>query len=272
MTPPPGIHPAIRFADYLSWPYASKSRLVKILRSPAHYLADAWNPWEGSANATMGSAADCGWIDGPWALVAEYVTPPLATGKARWLNTNEGKLWSATAKAAGLTVLPHKDAGRVLGMIGALVMDPRCADILAASERQLSVVWDDPETGIRCKGRPDLWDQEARTLYDLKTTDTVQGFAFDKKAHGLGYHIQAAMYLDAMEASGHPCDEFKLITIERDPPHGIEICRFGMAEIELARAVYQGALRTLRECLLTDHWPNSSGQERTIHYPGYAFK
>jgi exodeoxyribonuclease VIII len=267
MRKPELIH-GLPFADYLEIPALSQSTLKRIERSPGHlqhYLAHGMDrtPW-----LDFGAAADCLRFEGRAAFESQYVARPPGLD----LRTKDGRAWKA--KHGHKTLVPPA----VETCLAAVEAHPVASELLSGGEAQLSVVWRDPDTGEWLRGRPDYYipddnmaPQRHPTVVDLKTTDDASPEAFGRKAYGLRYHWQAAMYLDGLEAvTGRPHEDFVLVVAERDPPHRVEVYRVPEEIILQGRLEYYAALELYAKCRRDNSWPTSSGQLQTLEFPGWA--
>ena len=105
----------------------------------------------------------------------------------------------------------------------------RC--LAAGAAIRLSLVWDNEETGLRCKARidrfaefTDLYDggRKVTAHVDLKTTGQFD--RFNTAATELGYFLQAAHYLDGCEAvdkmqARRPVNRRFLFVVADTTPH-----------------------------------------------------
>ncbi|MCV6037263.1 PD-(D/E)XK nuclease-like domain-containing protein, partial [Escherichia coli] len=60
------------------------------------------------------------------------------------------------------------------------------------------IYWEDPETGILCRCRPDKIIPEFHWIMDVKTTADIQ--RFKTAYYDYRYHVQDAFYSDGYEA------------------------------------------------------------------------
>ena len=151
------------------------------------------------------------------------------------------------------------------------------------------MVWDDPDTGLRCKGRPDLVvtdlqprhesaDQEliaGPLVVDLKLTQDNSPRGFQKTLARFRYHWQAAMYLDGLCLSGQwqfGQVPFVFLAVKNTPVYTSEIYVLDRFAIDQGRKEYRRALRLLAECKRTNTWPTNSGRVQTIGLPPWALE
>ncbi len=68
----------------------------------------------------------------------------------------------------------------------------------SAGHAESSIYWEDPETGILCRCRPDKIIPEFHWIMDVKTTADIQ--RFKTAYYDYRYHVQDAFYSDGYEA------------------------------------------------------------------------
>lgn len=204
------------------------------------------------------------------------VKPSDFSGGSLSMLTAAGKAWRAMVERQGLRVLGRDERDAVRNTVLAVQDYAPAAQYLSGGEAQVSLLWTDEETGVRLKGRPDYLAptpiHNAVALVDLKTTDDAGADAFERKAHGLRYHWQAAMYRDGLEALGREIAECVLVVAEREPPHRVEVYRFDESTLELGHDEYRAYLRTFALCSSADRWPLSTGEVQPLSAPAWAWK
>lgn len=93
-------------------------------------------------------------------------------------------------------------------------------------------------------------------LADLKTTDTIRERSWQGKVNLMGYHIQAAFYLDLYNAAtGEHRDTFRHVIQESEAPYEVAARQLSDENLSVGRSTYQKALRDYCEYVKADHWP-----------------
>jgi len=95
--------------------------------------------------------------------------------------------------------------------------------LLELSVREASIYWEDPIAGP-CKARPDAFFSDAGLLLDLKTTGREARpdvWGRTSVYSGSMYAVQAAHYLRALAAAGHPCHRMIWVVAETSEPYGV---------------------------------------------------
>ena len=247
----PGIYLDGEVTDdvYFSLPYASKSQLWDVHRMPetVRTLEDAraYMAREKDSYAlTLGRAFDDAVID-PDGWREKYDTGPTKTPTA--------KAFIAAQEASDKPLLVETDFDLVDNMVKSMYAHDLAGDILRYDKRrfQVVVVWDDPATGIRCKGKIDMWSAYmGRSVHvDFKTFSVKRpglpfARAFGFESADYGYDVQAAHYLDGCGVirPGHRRD-FLIIAVNKKPEdwkpdmHAVHVARYPDHDIDAALRV-----------------------------------
>jgi hypothetical protein len=105
------------------------------------------------------------------------------------------------------------------------------AQWLRGGEKELSIYWTD-DSGGRWKARPDCFTP--LVILELKTTTDVRPDAFARTRERLGYDLQAAQYVEAVERLTGSRPRFVFVTLELTPPRCIWLHELASREIEQA--------------------------------------
>lgn len=113
---------------------------------------------------------------------------------------------------------------------------------------------------IWLKARPDYVRPES--LVDYKTTTSANPKEFARRAFALGYHQQAAWYLDVLKAAtGEVRSDFWFVTQAKVWPYLVTVVRFGDDAIEAGRALNRKAIDAFKRCVDTGEWPGYRNPE-----------
>lgn len=169
--------------------------------------------------------------------------------------TNEAKAWRDSQT---LTILKPDEFETVIAMADAQRANPAVMNAFIDGEPEVSLVYKDKETGVYLKSRPD-WlphNPARRFIVDFKTTVSIEPRKLSSDAFKFGYHIQAALQVDAVEAVlgikpigiGH-------VVQEKSVPYMADLRLFTPEQIGYGRKIYRRALRTFADCLSSGKWP-----------------
>ncbi|ECI5548052.1 exonuclease VIII, partial [Salmonella enterica subsp. enterica] len=137
----------------------------------------------------------------------------------------------------------------------------------SAGYAESSVYWEDPETGILCRCRPDKIIPEFHWIMDVKTTADIQRFR--TAYYDYRYHVQDAFYSDGYRAQFGEIPTFVFLVASTTAECGrypVEIFMMGEDAKLAGQREYRRNLQTLAECLSNDEWPAI----KTLSLPRWA--
>lgn len=88
--------------------------------------------------------------------------------------------------------------------------------ILSKTQNEVSLILQD--NGFKRKVRVDAYDEKMGVIYDVKTTKHNSPSLFIKDAYELGYHLQAAFYIDTLRMAGIKADYFAFLCVPNENP------------------------------------------------------
>jgi hypothetical protein len=280
----PGAYPGISNEDYhrnanlLPAPSISASGLKTLLgRSPRHYWFDSpLNPdrpaEKDRPHFNIGKAAhDVLLLSERWPE-CYHVLDPDFNGNA----TKAQADWHAereAARDAGKVILKHDEAQTVMAMAASLRANEFAAAALLNGESEVTLAWQDPETGVWLRARPDFLPAKRRIIPDLKTAADGAPRAFARAIANFGYHQSAALYADGIKAVfGEPPSNWLHIVLEKEPPHVVSLYELPGEDIERGRWLNRKAIRVFADCLSQDRWPGYADEPAQIGLPGWERK
>jgi hypothetical protein len=180
------------------------------------------------------------------------------------------------ARAAGFTPLLIADWAQVTAMADAIRAHPLASVLFdpSAGRPELSMFWDDPETGVPCRARPD-WLPDPRggrlTIPDYKTTVSAHPDDFAKSVGNYGYHIQHAHYTAGAAALGLGDDPaFVFVAQEKTPPYLVNVVQLDDGAIQAGKVAMRAAIELFASCTATDTWPGYPMDIPEISLPPWA--
>ena len=264
MTKQTGMAPvAYREAEGLSW-----SALKHIYPSPAHFMEYKNAPPKQTEDLLMGSALHALVLEGEDAFAARYAVAPDVNKR-----TNAGKAELAAFMEAnpGKELLSAEQVATIRAMAAAIEAHPKAARLLAkCGERELSIFWEDPTTGVACKGRLDGCDPDGGLVLDLKTAVDASPKGFGQAAAKFGYHGQAAFYLKGLAEEGRTDAAFVFLAIEKAPPFAVGLYHIDGEELEAGRTMVEQYLDTYARCEAAGEWPGYSPDVEPLNMPKWA--
>jgi len=245
MVPEIGIYPNVPAEEYFAWEAMNRSTLEHAGRSMLHLRAAMTTPSESSDAMDLGTALHCAVLE-PDAFARRYVVAPKVDRR-----TKEGKAtWESFVAGLGdKKILEADDAEACKAMSDAIRCHDRAATLLdVPGESEVCVVWDDAETGIRCKARIDRY-AAGKIGVDVKTTRNASPGAFSKSVFDFGYHRQVAWYADGFYAVTGKPTTFVIVAVENESPWGVCVYRLEDEAVEFGRDDNRRWLRQYAEAV-----------------------
>ena len=273
-----GIYYDMPAEEYFAMPFVSRSSLTPLCRglTPAHYKGRLEKPMVATKAMTFGTRAHSAVLEpdkkdefeplpkdikrragAAYELLCAENPGVTFLPAGEWSEMKDG-ISSATRVAENVNA--HAEAKAILGRL---------------PYREVSFVWTDPATGIRCKARSDMAGDSPCEMADLKTTGKTDPYIAVRAAYDHGLDAQVAFYgdgwsiLHGIDPVANPCS-FSFIFVESTWPHLVSVCD-GLAAYDEAsetthprgylmhgREAYQTALQTIKECTETGVWPGHS--------------
>ncbi|WGS75589.1 PD-(D/E)XK nuclease-like domain-containing protein [Edwardsiella piscicida] len=264
----PGIYPFISNHDYHHGAGISKSQLDLIAECPALL------PWQKNAPVDeektgaldFGTAFHCLCLE-PGEFDKRYAVAPVVNRK-----TTKGKeeeaAFIAECASVGITPLSAEDAAKLRMMHGSAMAHPLARWMLESSGQcESSIYWEDDETGVLCRCRPDKIITDFHWLIDVKTTADMDRFS--RTFYDYRYHVQDAFYTDGYKSQVCEQPVFAFLVVSTSINCGrypVNVFILDQQAKDAGRAEYQRNLRTYRECLDSNEWPGI----KTLSLPRWA--
>ena len=180
----------------------------------------------------------------------------LATNGAA--STSAAKAFIDLAQAEGAVALKPNEALQVVAMAEALRRTPEALAVMETEhlEHEVSAFTKDEQTGVwlRCR-----FDMVAPTLVaDYKTAANAEPGKFARSTMlDMGYHVQAAHYLDMAAALGLADSDapFQFVVQEKEAPYLVSVITVSEEYLDLGRRDMRRAINLWAQCTQTDTWP-----------------
>jgi len=264
----PGIY-EISNEEYHSSEGISRSGISLIKKSPLHYWDRYLNP---EIEADEKSQSNSSTLFGN--LVHTLILEPTEFDKRYVIgpdinkNTKEYKSFKDEHKH--LTIIDSNCYAKAIKAKDSVEKHSIASQLINGGLVEKSIYWLDKDTGVLCKARPDI--MQKRLIVDIKTTACARKYDFSRSVYSYGYHIQAAMALDAAESLGYEYHaNFIFIAIESESPYAVAVYILQDEAIDVGREEYKQALEIYAECKATNVWPSYSTEVEEINLPRYAF-
>lgn len=266
-------------AAYHAHSAVSSSQLKTILRSPAHFFAEHMSGKEHKQTTAMalGTAVHVLFLE-PEVFNDEVAIEPIVNKR-----TNVGK--EAIAKFlqdnASKTIITEEQYQAAAKAAEAMKRHPMYNMILSGGIREASIFFDDEETGLECRIRPD-WHVAPETseyfpnglIVDIKKTTDARANAFSRSCQNYDYSLLAAMYINGYKA--YYGDEynpsFLFFAVEEDDPHESIIYYASDEMLFIGEQKRRSAMLTLLQCKESNEWQGYTKQIQPIDLPLWAKK
>jgi len=280
-----GLYAGLDFNTYCAIDAVNNSRLSLARHSPAHYrygVESVDTPY-----FRIGSLIHAGHLE-PDRLSEQYVILPdeeflaqvgndpktnLPYLAPRMTKTYKTLVSNFLSKNPGKLPINKADLEKLGGSLHSLAVHSS-KFLWTSGQPEVTMIWTDPETGIRCKGRTDWFDSERYLIADLKTTEDLSRFDIGK----FGYHVQAAFYLwglsclnasknlkwistvegckvptirDASEAKQH----YWIVVVEKSRPYEVLAAPISLSAVVEGYHEFCFLLKQVTECTTKRRWP-----------------
>lgn len=123
-------------------------------------------------------------------------------------------------------------------------------------DAEVSLVWQDEQTGVWVKARPDMLPRMGDVKADLKTCADASLMATMRDVRKFGYDMQAALgCIGAEVCLGQKITTDALVFVQSMPPYHVTAIEVTEDALHWAKLRLRVALNTFATCLATGHWP-----------------
>lgn len=267
----PGLHKGIPYDEYARWDAVNHSVLRHFNRTAMHAREALIRPADQTDAQFLGQAGHVAVLE-PERFVAEYVPAPKFDKR-----TKEGKQGWADFQIehADKTCIPAEEHEACLRMRDAVWAHPTASELLKGTGlNEVSALWEDPGTGLRCKARIDRLTSLAGWPVDLelKTSRNAARSSFSRDLHSFFYHQQIAMQLDGLNTLAPHERKGVFVVMEKERPFAVAVYEIEEDALTLGRDEYQAHLAQFAECVKTNRWAGYPDGIDYISLPPWAFR
>ena len=255
-------------------------------RTPRHYWEQSnLNPKRrklDTAALRMGRAFhDCLLLPAMWSgPESAYHRLPEGFSRAAKVKMADEIAEADAAIEAGLCLVSPADVERIEAMAAAMRADPLIAALTKTGEAEVTLAYQDKETGVWIRARPDWMTAKRRFAMNMKTDVDASWDGFSKSIGKYGYAQSAALELDAYEAVFGEMPSAYFLPVVEKPGKGWEpgdyiataLWQVPTEDLERGRWMNRIALRTYADCLAADRWPSYTPEPEFCGMPGYLRK
>jgi exodeoxyribonuclease VIII len=251
--------------DYHNHPAYGSTDLKRALRSPMHMHCGRTSERSDSKALRIGSAVHCAVLE-PELFATQYYILPEFKGIGSKLRREE-----YVSARAQMTRLTTEEFAQVTNIAEAVHAHSLAKQMLASGLAERSHFWLDEYSGLTLKCRPDFYNDDG-VIVDLKTCQDASPQAFAKSVANYQYHLQAALYMDGVEAQmGRAPGGFVFIAVESEPPHAVGIYILDDLSMQEGRRAYRRALEKIRDAGGSVNTHGYSTKLTQISLPHWAY-
>jgi exodeoxyribonuclease VIII len=258
-----GVYENLSFSDYCAIDAVNNTRLGRMAKSPRHYQTPLHIS---TPSLVFGNLAHTGRLE-PTSLAERYAVaadwhldPGNVTATGRTTDSKatryyKERLADFTSANAGREIVTREAYERMKAVVASIDADRTARELFAEpGPCELTLVWDDPETGLLCKGRIDKVAAESGRMADLKTSRDIDKFA--KSMHAYAYHRQQAFYREgwAVLCGGELLEPW-IVAVETELPHTVLAAPLGETTLAQGEREFRDLLRRVADCHEAGAWP-----------------
>lgn len=252
-----GIYYNISNEDYHNGEGVSKSQLDFIAECPALYQWVKNAPVDKSKTTSLdiGSAFHCLLLE-PDEFKKRFIVP-----KPINLRTNAGKAEYQEliheAEINNQTIITNEDYTKLLLMRDSAMAHPLAKWIIEAQgHAESSIYWNDSDTDILCRCRPDKFIEEFNWVGDIKTSADIDRFY--AHSYEYRYHVQDSFYSDGIQSLVGEKPAFVFVVVSTTINCGrYPVKTFDLDKVakHIGHQTYKSNLLTLKQCLDDNDYP-----------------
>lgn len=245
--------------EYHASPAVSNSKLSRFIESPR--LMNT--PRKKTPALRWGSLVHTIILE-PHLVGTDWAVMPDGLDKGKGAKAREEEFLLANE---GKEIVSHDEFLQLNAIRSAVQEDDEASALLfGEGVNESSYFWKDSVTGIDMRCRADRYRDDG-LIVDVKTTASVEHYAFRRSVWDYGYDRQSALYIDGIEAVTQRRPRgFAFIAIEgKDAPEiFVQVFVMTEADIEIGRKRYRKALDLMDQYIKTHGadpiaWPKKTG-------------
>lgn len=249
-----GIYHGVDMALYLECTAVGASDLWNLHnRCPAYAIARHAShpnpePDRESAALALGELTHALILEGEDVVKARYVVKPEDMSFA----TKEGKAWRI--ENGDRTIISAADMEAAYAFRNAILNNKQARMALEGTDREVTILATDRETGLPIKSRPDA--MRANLAVNIKTTSNATPRWWESDARKYGYHVSEAMTALCLRMLDAPPRPYVFAVIEKAARNPIvQLYTLPDTTAALGEAILRKSLRRWAKCAEVGDWP-----------------
>lgn len=264
-----GIYPDVPMEHYLAceavaahdlFNFYDRCPAYAIARHPSHPNPE---PDRESDALALGELAHALILEGEATVYARYAVKPDDMSFA----TREGKAWRADHEH--LEIVTDDEMAEARCIRDAVMNHATARKALEGTDREVTLLAKDPETGVPIKNRPDA--MRGNLVVNIKTAVNAKSRVWSAAAVKYGYHVSEAMTAHILRTIGAPPRPYVYLIIEKAKRNPIVQVRT-LPDVlgALGEAIMRKSLREWARCAEIGNWPPYHDDVREAETPPWA--
>ncbi len=240
--------------EYDSLPGIRWSLLRNMATSPLHYRHALENGRPDTSAMLLGRATHCAVLE-PERFPIDFVV---------FDGARRGEPWQKFLDAnPNRDILTRPEYDKCLAIKRSVLKHPEAKRLLRTGWKEHIYRWRDEPSGLMCKLRADLVKRQS--VWDLKTTRSINEHDFQRTVATYLYHGQAAYYL-----AGTKRREFGFIAVESEEPHDVAVYELDAEALGVGEDIVHDLLGRVAACSKAKRWPGRFPAMTPLSLPGWA--
>ena len=264
-----GVHTDIPAEDYHKLPYIGSTQIKAFADNPRKSLT----PIVETPDMQVGSAIHVYCLEGEETFHSRYaVEPEWGLNKNSNAYKEKSSAFEDECRSLNKIILPASYKKTPLltmlrGVKDSLHEHPFAKNLFKEGNEELTLIWDDQDSGERCKARLD-WFPSKLTIVDLKKTADVLRFKYQMR--DLHYSLQGGHYSNGANACGMPVDTFMFVYVEAEHPYPVGVGYINPPALEYYQHEARRYIKLISQCKKLNIWPNYKLPEGCSDIQGIA--
>lgn len=259
--------------DYHAGEGISASQIKKAIKSTAHFFVEEEKSLTRNPNFDMGNAFEL-LLTEPQNFRNECIifNSENRPEPEKTMGSKLNKSWKENIMKSEKIVLTIEQFSTLEEMVKSSKENTTIVETLKDAKLQLSLFWEDRETGLLLKTRPDIVNyttEKPVIVSDIKTAQDSSPEGFSKSFAQLNYGIQAVTQIDGVEnALGVKVDFYTYIVVEKTAPFNAQVYVLSEEDISFYRKIYKQILKRIKRGTLDSKYIKAGYGENDLDNNG----
>ena len=244
----------LSITDYHKGEGISASQIKKAIPSTAHFFVEEKKSEKRNPAFDMGNGFEL-LLTEPENFFNEVVifNPENKPEADKTMGSKLNKAWKDEIMESDKIVLDLEQFETLQKMVESCKKNNNIVETLRDCKLQMSLFWNDPETGLLLKTRPDVikYISEKNVIVnDVKTCMDASPDGFGKAFANLNYGIQAVTQIDGVESAlGVTVDFYTYTVVEKLAPFNAQVYVLSPEDIVFYRQIYKAILKRIKRAM-----------------------